>query len=771
MTIAQNETKPRISLVVPVYRVQGYLRECLDSILGQSYGDFEIIAVDDHSPDGCGRILDEYAALDARVRPVHLETNQGIGKARDLGARRASGDYIFFLDSDDTLAEGALQAIATRLEATGDPDIMLLNHVRTYWTNRVQASAAGELLTAAGSDVFTALERPEYLGLFAVVWNRVYRRDFYVGNDFTFTDGIYEDALMVYRTMLTADSVSCLEHVCVEYRQRRRGNSMGTPGRKHFGIFEQYERLFAFLDEHPKYEPVRALMFERMVSHFLFTVVREDRIVPGDRAAFFRQASVQYRRYKPAAFTRPEGGTGLLFELVERGSYPAFAAVGFARVTRTKLRKRAAKVKTAVGRRAYDRLYRMHLRRPIDENLAVYSAYWNRGVSCNPGAIFAKAKELAPHIHGVWVVRPGEEENVPPGVDHVVARSPRYWEVMARAKYLVNNVNFPNEIVKRPGQIHLQTHHGTPLKQMGIDQQRFPAAAKNMSFHQMLERVDRWDYSLSSNQHSTEIWERVYPCAFESVDSGYPRNDVYFSSTADDVTRIRTELGIAPGQTAILYCPTVRDYQKGFVPRLDLERMCRALGPDHVILVRAHYFYGTDPQLQSLQERGLIRDVSKYPVVEDLCLAADALITDYSSIMFDYACLDRPIVSYVDDWEVYSKARGVYFDLLSQRPGETPGATATSEEELIEVFTSGAWNGERAAELRAAFRERFVQYDDGRAAERAVRKVFLGQGATPAIVPLDQRTPAPAPGAVAVAPRALVHQLPAGPGEPGLVTA
>ncbi|MYT40575.1 glycosyltransferase [Streptomyces sp. SID8356] len=751
MSHTQNPANPRISLVVPVYRVQGYLRACLDSILEQSFTDFEIIAVDDHSPDSCGRILDEYAARDSRVRPVHLDENRGIGKARDLGVQRASGDYLFFLDSDDTLAEGALQAVADRLERVGDPDILLLDHVRTYWTNRVQVSAAGELLASAGTDVFTALERPEYLTMFAVVWNRVYRREFYVGNGFTFTDGIYEDALMVYKTMLTAETVAGLDHVCVRYRQRRQGNSMRTPGREHFGIFEQYARLFDFLDERPHLEPVRALLFQRMANHFLFTLARENRVLPQDRPAFFKRASEQYKRFKPVGFKKPQGGTGLRFDLLERGSYSAYAAAVFAGTARTKLRKRAAKVRTRLGRKAYDQLYQMHLRRPIDENLAVYSAYWNRGVTCSPAAIFEKAKELAPHIHGVWIVRPGEEKNVPAGVDHVVERSPRYWEVIARAKYFVNNANFTNEVVKRPGQVHLQTHHGTPLKQMGIDQQRFPAAAKGMSFRKMLERVDRWDYSLSANQYSTEIWERVYPCAFEPIDSGYPRNDVYFRATAEDVARIRAELGIEEGRTALLYCPTVRDYQKGFVPRIDLERMSRELGSDHVLLVRAHYLHNADPQLQALQDRGLIKDVSAYPVVEDLCLAADALITDYSSIMFDYACLDRPIVSYVDDWEVYSQARGVYFDLLSQEPGQTPGATATDEDQLIEVFRSGAWKDERSTELRAAFRKRFVQFDDGHAAERVVRKVFLGQDATPAVIPLDQRTPAPAPEAVGAA--------------------
>lgn len=748
MPLPQSGPSPRFSVVVPVYRVQGFLRECLDSVVQQSYRDFELIVVNDRSPDSCARIIDEYAAVDDRVVPVHLSENGGIGNARDTGVRRARGDYILFLDGDDSLADNALQSIADRLGATGDPDVLLFDHVRTYWWGHVQASAAGDLLSAAGTDVFTALERPEYLRMFAVVWNRAYRRDFYTEHDFTFTDGLYEDALFVYKTMLSAERIACLDHVCLAYRQRRQGNSMRTPGRKHFTIFDQYRRLFEFLDGRREFDALRPLLFERMVSHFLFTLAREDRVRPGDRAEFFRKSAALYRKFEPAGFQRPDGPVGMKFGLLARGSYAAYEAMKLANGTRKEVRSKLARTKTRLGKRAYLNLYRMQLKRPIDENLAVYSAYWNRGVSCNPAAVYHAAKELAPHIRGVWVVRKDMVDNVPEGVDYVVANSPRYWEVMARAKYLVNNVNFPNEIVKRPQQVHLQTHHGTPLKQMGIDQQRFPAAAKGMSFRKMLERADRWDYSVSSNRHSTEIWERVYPCSFEAVDAGYPRNDVYFTSTAEDVRRIRRELGIPEGKKALLYAPTVRDYQKGFVPRLDMERFCQELGPDYVVLVRTHYFYEADARLRVLQERGTIRDVSRHPVVEELCLAADALITDYSSIMFDYACLDRPIISYVDDWEVYAKARGVYFDLLSETPGNTPGTVATSEDELIELFRTGAWCGPRSAELRAAFRERFVQFDDGHAAERVVRKVFLGQEASPAIVPLERRTPAPAPQAL-----------------------
>ncbi|EST22212.1 hypothetical protein N566_26745, partial [Streptomycetaceae bacterium MP113-05] len=393
------------------------------------------------------------------------------------------------------------------------------------------------------------------------------------------------------------------------------------------------------------------------------------------------------------------------------------------------------------GRAAYRAFYGTQLRRPIDENLAVYSAYWDRGVRCNPAAVEDAARALAPHVHSVWVVRPEDVGSLPPGVDYVLPRSVRYWQVVARAKYLVNNVNFPDFVVKREGQVHLQTHHGTPLKRMGLDQQPFPAAAAGMSFGRLLRRAARWDYSVSANPHSTEMWDRVYPCPYEHLETGYPRNDVYSTATDAEVLAIRERLGIPPHRVALLYAPTMRDYRKSFVPELDLVRIARELGDDHVLMVRTHYFYGRDPRLAEMQQRGLLLDVSAHDSVEELCLASDGLITDYSSIMFDYANLDRPVVTYAPDWEAYRAARGVYFDLLSGRPGETPGAVARTEDELVGVLTSGVWRSEEAARLRAAFRERFCPWDDGRAAERVVRRVFLGQraDALPAVVPVADR--------------------------------
>jgi CDP-glycerol glycerophosphotransferase len=266
------------------------------------------------------------------------------------------------------------------------------------------------------------------------------------------------------------------------------------------------------------------------------------------------------------------------------------------------------------------------------------------------------------------------------------------------------------------------THHGTPLKLMGLDLRSTPITGERMDFDALLRRCARWDFSVSANRFSTEIWERVYPTEYESLEVGYPRNDILADPDPALAPRVRAELGIDAGQTAVLYAPTHREYRSDYVPVLDVGAVAEALGPDCVVLARTHYFYEADAQLRELHRQGRVRDVASYPSVERLCLAADILVTDYSSIMFDYAVLDRPIVIHAPDWETYRALRGTYFDLMA----EPPGLVTKTEEELVAgIRSGGAWD-EAAAKARAEFRARFCSLEDGRAAERVVRRVWLG---------------------------------------------
>ncbi len=396
-----------------------------------------------------------------------------------------------------------------------------------------------------------------------------------------------------------------------------------------------------------------------------------------------------------------------------RARRPAAATVrGVARRvprSRTDLRKAVREVRYAAERR-----------KPLDPALAVFAAYWGAAYSCNPRAIYEKAGELVPWLRGVWVVKAGSEHVIPPGVEHVVEGSREYYRVMARATYFVNNVNFPNDIVKRRGQVHLQTHHGTPLKTMGLDLVNARHSSLGLNFKRLMKRVERWDYSISANEFTTEIWERVYPSGtYESLETGYPRNDVLATATAEHRDRVRAELGLAPGQKAVLYTPTHREYSPEYVSFLDLDALVAELGPDVVVLMRAHYFYrGADTAGAS--ER--IVDVAAHPSIEDLAIASDLLVTDYSSLMFDYAVLDRPIVIYAPDWETYRAERGTYFDLMA----EPPGAVATTQAELTDVLRSGQAEDAVSAALRSEFRARYCSLEDGRAAERVVRRLWPG---------------------------------------------
>jgi CDP-glycerol glycerophosphotransferase len=411
------------------------------------------------------------------------------------------------------------------------------------------------------------------------------------------------------------------------------------------------------------------------------------------------------------------GATGRAAKLIAGDHYATFRAREQARDARQALRRRAGRKKGKRRARKLDRHYESQLEKPLDPELAVFAAYWYAGYRCNPRAIYEKARELVPGMRGVWVVKRDAVDSLPAGVEYVISGTPEYYETIARARYFVNNVNFPNHLVKREGTTHVMTHHGTPLKKMGLDQQQSAVAGERMDFAALLRRCERWDYSVSSNVFSTLVWERAYPLRYESIESGYPRNDVLSTATEEDVQRIRAELGIAPGQTAVLYAPTHREYEDGYVPMLDAGAVADALGPGHVFLTRAHYFY-TD----TAGSHGDVRDVSAHPSVEELMLAADVLVTDYSSIMFDYAILDRPIVIHAPDWDVYRRLRGTYFDLTE----EPPGALTTSEHEVVEAIEAG----DTAPGERAAFRARFCSLEDGHAAERVVRRVWFGERAT-----------------------------------------
>ncbi|GGY06348.1 transferase [Streptomyces minutiscleroticus] len=728
---------PELSVVVHGPNTQGRLGELLDSLEAEPFAGVEVVVA--AVGDWARQEAEEHAARDGRMVVVPLPEGTGDGAARTAGAARATGRWLHFVHAKDGVPAGAPRTVADRVAELPDTvDVLLTDHVRSAWNTAGTLSNDGRVLARAGRRTVAPAELPSLLRTIPLLGNRVVRAGFWRAHEERLRAD--DERYAALAVLLLAGRVACLGQPALHDRRLRPESMPPGEPEERYAVVDRYEDLLRLAADRPA---LHGTLYDLMVRDCLRTFARSALPEPVARE-FFRRAARAAAAWRPAGRDRPAGFEGVRRALLERDAYAEYRALQTANRTRRAVRSAVRSGGRRVEAAVRDHRYRRALTAPVDPHLAVFSAYWDRGVACNPAAVAAKLAELAPHVHPVWVVSARNAPLVPPGTDHVVPGSRRHREVLARAKYLVNNVNFPNAVVKRPDAVHLQTHHGTPLKRMGLDQLQYPAAAQGLDFPSLLARIDRWDYSVSANTHSTRMWQRAYPARYVSLDHGYPRNDVYYSATADDVLAVRARLGIEPGRTAVLYAPTHRDYEAGWTPRLDLVSLAERLGEDTVLLVRGHYFYGgaTSP-LAHLRRSGRVVDVSSYDPVEELCLAADALVTDYSSIMFDYANLDRPIVVYADDWETYATTRGVYFDLLA----EPPGQVARTQDELADVFASGAWRDEAAAKLRAAFRRRFCEFDDGRAAERVVRRVFLGEPeeALPPVVPVDERTPAPSP--------------------------
>jgi CDP-glycerol glycerophosphotransferase len=675
---------PLISFVLVVHGEQAYIEECAASLLGQDSGDVELIAIDDASSDHAPELLDRLAERDPRVKIDHFDQRAGPGAARNLALDRASGDYVWFVNTTDRLPPGSLTRVAEALRSS-DADVLLVHHSRLGALGREHPGPHRKaLLGAAKRGPGPLSEHPALASAAPHAWNKVLRRELLGRAGARFGPGAHAELTVTWPALLAAGRIAALAEK--SYERRRPANATPEPGSP-FDVFDQYETVLEQAGDRAE------LVLPAMQRHLLSLL---DRVPGKDRREFFRRMS-------------------------PGGSYAAFRARQEARTARAALgrrrravRRRASRARSKARRTRLERHYRSQLKRPIDPDLAVFAAYWYRGYSCSPRAIYEKARELVPGMRGVWVVKQDAVDSLPAGVAYVVDDSEEYYETIARARYFVNNVNFPNHLVKRDGTVHVMTHHGTPLKRMGLDLQEAPVSRQRINFPALLRRCARWDYSVSSNVFSTLVWERVYPLRYESLEVGYPRNDVLSTATDDDVRRIREQLGIGPGQTAVLYTPTHREYRDDYVAMLDVAAVADALGPDYVVLSRVHYFYRSPGQGQ-----GQVRDVSSHPSVEELMLASDVLVTDYSSIMFDYGVLDRPIVIHAPDWEVYRTLRGTYFDLMEQ----APGPIARTEAEVVDAIRAG----DTAAGARAAFRARFCSLDDGHAAERVVRRVWFGE--------------------------------------------
>ncbi|TQS71262.1 CDP-glycerol glycerophosphotransferase [Ornithinibacillus gellani] len=361
----------------------------------------------------------------------------------------------------------------------------------------------------------------------------------------------------------------------------------------------------------------------------------------------------------------------------------------------------------------------------VDKNLIVFESGIGKQYADSPRFVYEEIVSRKLNYRKVWIhnknVRFDDTNTI-----SVKRLSPRYYYYLAKAGYWVNNQNFPTYLKKRPQTTYLQTWHGTPLKKMLYDIEEVHGRSDDY-VERVGNAVKNWDYLVSPSSYATKAFRSAFHYNGEVLEVGYPRNDIFYQPNQEEMKeRIRNKLGIPADKKIILYAPTFRDDQKGkknrfaFELEMDIQQMQERLADDYVLLLRMHVVVSSKLTLEEEWEE-FAHNVSNYPDMQELLLISDVLITDYSSVMFDFANTSQPMLFFTYDLEHYRDSlRGFYMDLEA----EAPGPLVYNTEEIVTSIENIAQVKQTYEEKYTRFRERFCGLEDGHATKRVVDAVF-----------------------------------------------
>jgi CDP-glycerol glycerophosphotransferase len=354
----------------------------------------------------------------------------------------------------------------------------------------------------------------------------------------------------------------------------------------------------------------------------------------------------------------------------------------------------------------------------------VYHSFEGR-YSDSPRALYEAWVRERPGDTHTWLADPAHRHGFPDHVATVPPSGSPCVEALEGCDLLIANTHTDVDWDKSQSSLYLQTWHGTPLKRVHNDILWAPPGR----LERLSRDVDRWDILVSPNSVSTGLLRGAFGYSGEVLETGYPRNDVLSSPGRDAIRRrVREALDIDGDNIVVLYAPTFRDDDVFAEGRPDIElgmhvgSLAQRLGNGYVLLLRLHYLM-TD---RRPSERGVgVRDVSYHPDVSDLYLAADVMVTDYSSVMFDFAVTGKPMVFYSYDLDRFrDEVRGFYFDLAP----DAPGPIVHTQDDLADALLDLPELERRYADRYRRFRERFCHLEDGHATVRVLDRIWGGAG-------------------------------------------
>lgn len=667
-----------ISIIVPIYKVELYLRRCLDSILAQTYQNLEIILVDDGSPDNCGIICDEYAAKDNRIKVIHKE-NGGLSDARNYGLDIARGQYIGFVDSDDWISPDMYAYLLQGL-LKYDADIAVCEYYNVYNKKRI-ATRRDEDRVFEGGKILEALLGLK-IGNYA--WNKLYKKELWCDIRYPYGQN-YEDVRTTYKLFQKCRRVVGLKDAKYFYFQNNFGIVQDRSIKNAIScVASRMERYDAIYDESIN---MHSFMLREI---YQYTCSLRDKINKASLNEFRDEeknlayvcsflenhldefyAEYQWGKLGKTAFKlicEPKHGNWVLSKKCTNLSEKKGALQNKATMKWLKKKKQGYEENKVLSK-----YYKYFDKLPLDNNLVLLESRGGEDFASN---IFYIAKELSLRGKKICIsvkqkyvnkIKCILQQGLIKNTQIVIKGSAEYYKAFASAKYLFNDMVYSDRILKKEGQIWVNTWHGTPLKCLEFDvaNQRHELGGASREFM-------RSDYISVPSQYMIDKLissSRINNlCKFTKVlYSGYPRNQVFFD--LDTQVQIKRELGIEDKEIFV-YMPTWRgtflsheSVSGEYAINKILANLDKKLNDNQLIFVKLHNY------MNNAIDFSIYSHIKPFPDIYEsyaFLSIADCLITDYSSVFFDFANTGRKIILFAYDKEDYLKQRGLYisFDAL-----------------------------------------------------------------------------------------------------------
>ncbi|MCG2105240.1 teichoic acid glycerol-phosphate transferase TarF [Staphylococcus epidermidis] len=363
-----------------------------------------------------------------------------------------------------------------------------------------------------------------------------------------------------------------------------------------------------------------------------------------------------------------------------------------------------------------------------NNKLLYFESFHGKQYSDNPRALYEYLNQNTDN-NLIWGVKKGYESVFEKhGVPYVIRFSLKWFLTMPKAKIWIINTRLPQWFYKSSKTIYLQTWHGTPLKKLGLDIEDVYMSGANTTKYKkdIIDESKRWDFLISPNKYSTDNFEKAFQInRSKIIETGYPRNDKLINeqNNVSYIQRIKDDLNIPPDKNVIMYAPTWRDdkfitegtYELNL--NLNIDKLRQQLGDDYVILLRMHYLVVT----RFKENDNFIIDVSDYEDIAELYLISDILITDYSSVMFDFGVLKRPQIFYAYDLEDYdSRLRGFYMNYKNN----LPGPIVYNDNDLIHLLKKEEDLKKKYNKELEQFYKLYCSFENGDSSKRVIDRIM-----------------------------------------------